>query len=232
MLNAEKEGTNVSLGERITLARKQAGLSQEQLGEKLGVSRQAVSKWESGQTNPDVTYVARMCRLLEVSSDWLLLGEEDARSVSPGQRSGRPPRDADGSAPGYTMLLKPFGLNSSPAADLIRLSKSGLFPEDSPLHGPLDWDRASTLAAGAPCVLARGLSREQVFRAWDATCFPRCFHFVQDRDETDPRVLIEFPGIDPKTMAFSSPEEPMSFGMTVLAVIVGIVGAVLLLMFL
>ena len=191
----------MSLGERITLARKQAGLSQEQLGEKLGVSRQAVSKWESGQTNPDVTYVARMCRLLEVSSDWLL-------------------------------LRKLFGLSPSPAADLIRLSKSGLFPEDSPLHGPLDWDRASTLAAGAPCVLARGLSREQVFRAWDATCFPRCFHFVQDRDETDPRALIEFPGIDPKTMAFSSPEEPMSFGMRVLAVIVGIVGAVLLLTFL
>ena len=50
----------MSLGERIALARKQAGLSQEQLGEKLGVSRQAVSKWESSQTNPDVAYVAQM----------------------------------------------------------------------------------------------------------------------------------------------------------------------------
>ena len=47
MLGAEKEGTDMSLGERIALARKQAGLSQEQLGDKLGVSRQAVSKWES-----------------------------------------------------------------------------------------------------------------------------------------------------------------------------------------
>ena len=36
----------MTLGERIAQARKQAGLSQEQLGEKLGVSRQAVSKWE------------------------------------------------------------------------------------------------------------------------------------------------------------------------------------------
>ena len=40
--------TMMELYERIALARKQAGLSQEQLGEKLGVSRQAVSKWESG----------------------------------------------------------------------------------------------------------------------------------------------------------------------------------------
>ena len=38
----------MELKERIALARKQAGLSQEQLGEKLGVSRQAVRKWESG----------------------------------------------------------------------------------------------------------------------------------------------------------------------------------------
>lgn len=38
----------MELYERISLARKKAGLSQEQLGEKLGVSRQAVSKWESG----------------------------------------------------------------------------------------------------------------------------------------------------------------------------------------
>ena len=38
----------MELNERIIQARKQAGLTQEQLGEKLGVSRQAVSKWESG----------------------------------------------------------------------------------------------------------------------------------------------------------------------------------------
>ena len=38
----------MELTERIALARTQAGLSQEQLGEKLGVSRPAVSKWESG----------------------------------------------------------------------------------------------------------------------------------------------------------------------------------------
>ncbi len=39
----------MTLGERIALARKKAGLSQEQLGDRLGVSRQAVSKWESSQ---------------------------------------------------------------------------------------------------------------------------------------------------------------------------------------
>ena len=72
----------MELKDRIALARKQAGLSQEQLGDQLGVSRQAVSKWEAGQANPDVTYVAAMCRLFGVSSDWLLLGEESAQTAA------------------------------------------------------------------------------------------------------------------------------------------------------
>lgn len=73
----------MELKDRIALARKQAGLSQEQLGEKLGVSRQAVSKWESGQNNPDVAYLAEMCRLFGVSSDWLLLGQETEEASTP-----------------------------------------------------------------------------------------------------------------------------------------------------
>ena len=47
--------------ERIAAARKAAGLTQEALGEKLGVSRQAVSKWESGQAVPDLDTVAKLC---------------------------------------------------------------------------------------------------------------------------------------------------------------------------
>ena len=76
------------LKDRIAQARKAAGLSQEQLGEKLGVSRQAISKWESGAANPDVAYLAAMCRELGVPSDWLLLGEEDGEA-SPSRRCPR-----------------------------------------------------------------------------------------------------------------------------------------------
>ena len=46
--------------ERVAAARKAAGLTQETLGEKLGVSRQAVSKWESGQAVPDLDTVAKL----------------------------------------------------------------------------------------------------------------------------------------------------------------------------
>ena len=53
----------MELHERIAAVRKAAGLTQEQLGELLGVTRQAVSKWESGQTVPDTVTVARAKRL-------------------------------------------------------------------------------------------------------------------------------------------------------------------------
>ena len=66
--------------DRIAAARKLAGLTQEQLGELLGVTRQAVSKWESGQTVPDAVTVARLCKALHVSADYVLLGKEPEES--------------------------------------------------------------------------------------------------------------------------------------------------------
>ena len=64
--------------ERVAAARKAAGLTQETLGEKLGVSRQAVSKWESGPAVPDLDTVAKLCLALGFSADYLLFGREDA----------------------------------------------------------------------------------------------------------------------------------------------------------
>lgn len=66
----------MELNERIATVRKAAGLTQEQLGELVGVTRQAVSKWESGQTVPDAVTVGRLCLALHVSADYVLLGKE------------------------------------------------------------------------------------------------------------------------------------------------------------
>lgn len=66
----------MELHERIAFVRKAAGLTQEQLGEKLGVTRQAVSKWESAQATPDALTVARLCSELGVSADFVPLGKE------------------------------------------------------------------------------------------------------------------------------------------------------------
>ncbi len=62
----------MTLGEKLKEARKQAGLSQEQLSEKLGISRSAVAKWETNNGIPDVDNLKAISVLLNVSIDYLL----------------------------------------------------------------------------------------------------------------------------------------------------------------
>lgn len=80
---AEKSGTqrmedfNMKLGEKIKEARKNVGLTQAELAERLCVSRQAVTKWESGQGIPDVENLRMLAGVLDVSIDFLLDEGED-----------------------------------------------------------------------------------------------------------------------------------------------------------
>lgn len=62
----------MTLGEKIKEARKKSGLTQEQFAEKLCVSRQAVTKWESDKGTPDVENLKAISELLNVSIDFLL----------------------------------------------------------------------------------------------------------------------------------------------------------------
>ena len=66
------EEKNMTLGEKLKSARKCAGLTQEQLADKLLVSRQAVAKWESDKGMPDIDNLRRLSKLLGVSIDYLL----------------------------------------------------------------------------------------------------------------------------------------------------------------
>ena len=66
----------MNLSDRIQYLRKARGISQEGLAEKLGVSRQAVSKWESEQSMPDLDKIISMSDYFEVTTDYLLKGIE------------------------------------------------------------------------------------------------------------------------------------------------------------
>ena len=63
-----------SIGNRITKYRKEKGMTQEALAEKLGVSSQAVSKWENDASCPDVSLLPALCRELGITTDELLTG--------------------------------------------------------------------------------------------------------------------------------------------------------------
>ena len=75
------------IADKIVSLRKRAGWSQEELAEKLGVTRQSVSKWEGAQSVPDMDKVVSMSRLFGVTTDYLLKDElEEVRRVRATQR--------------------------------------------------------------------------------------------------------------------------------------------------
>lgn len=67
----------MTLGKRIAMLRKEKGMKQDTLAEVLGVSPQAVSKWENDQTCPDISLLPRLAELLGVSVDELLSGKKE-----------------------------------------------------------------------------------------------------------------------------------------------------------
>lgn len=66
----------MNIGERILQLRKEKNLSQEQLSEKLEISRQSISKWESGQSIPEADKIIQLSEIFNVTTDYLLKGKE------------------------------------------------------------------------------------------------------------------------------------------------------------
>ena len=71
----------MNIGDRIQTLRKLRGISQEELADKIGVSRQAVSKWESEQSTPDLVKVILLSDFFETTTDYLLKGIEPAKEA-------------------------------------------------------------------------------------------------------------------------------------------------------
>lgn len=71
----------MTMGEKIYTLRTQAGFSQEEFAEIIGVSRQSVSKWETAVVIPDTEYIIKICKILHVSADMLIMDEEIPDSV-------------------------------------------------------------------------------------------------------------------------------------------------------
>ena len=76
----------MDIAQRLQELRKKAGYSQEQVAELMELSRQAVSKWESGQGKPDVDNIVKLTEVYHVSADYILLGIEQEKLLSCQQR--------------------------------------------------------------------------------------------------------------------------------------------------
>ncbi|NLZ57792.1 MAG: helix-turn-helix domain-containing protein, partial [Corynebacterium sp.] len=89
------------LHQRIKECRQRAGLTQSQLAAQMGVSRQAVAKWESGRGAPDIEHIRNLAKFFDVSVDFLIAGgsapsgivfarEIDLDALTPHKQPGKP----------------------------------------------------------------------------------------------------------------------------------------------
>jgi len=74
---------NETIGSRISKFRKAKGLTQEELANLMGVSSQAVSKWENDASCPDISLLAQLAKTLGVTTDELLTGKNDEVRLVP-----------------------------------------------------------------------------------------------------------------------------------------------------
>jgi len=86
---------NIEIANRLFELRKKNGLSQEELAEKIGVSRQAVSKWERAESSPDTDNLIQLAQLYQMSLDELLFTTEPV-GRNDAMQAGQIPASGDG----------------------------------------------------------------------------------------------------------------------------------------
>jgi transcriptional regulator with XRE-family HTH domain len=86
---------NIEIANRLQKLRKEKGYSQEQLAEELGISRQAVSKWERAESSPDTDNLICLAKLYNVSLDYLLSTDDSIEEIKESQISKDDETDED-----------------------------------------------------------------------------------------------------------------------------------------
>ncbi len=102
---------SIQLGSNLAELRKKNGYSQEALAEKLGISRQAVSKWERGESTPDTDTLIELASLYGTSLD-MLVGNKNSEEETPkqGKKKTEKQKNSDAIYPGLSAKLLKFPL--------------------------------------------------------------------------------------------------------------------------
>ncbi|WP_295582877.1 helix-turn-helix domain-containing protein [uncultured Oscillibacter sp.] len=228
----------MELNERIAAVRKAAGLTQEQLGERLGVTRQAVSKWESGQTAPDAATVARLCETLRVSADYVLLGREPESGATPAIDLPDTCPCCGREIPGTICPVCGFVLPAMPPRGpryaVVATAVGGRY-DSAALEKYCGYSREEALALGEQLeaygtltTLRRGLT-DHAAQYVAAHLLSEGFHLhiVQDDGEASDEALAELP----KAMELPTPAGPQRSGLGFWGVVGAVILALLILSF-
>ena len=125
--NERMRNMNIEMANRLTALRKRHELSQEQLAEKLGVSRQAVSKWERAEASPDIENLSSLAKLYGITIDELVNGVQEPSAphdtYTDAQESGGVP-DTTGFSEGITVTYDESPQNDEPRSLSMSLLQS------------------------------------------------------------------------------------------------------------
>ena len=116
---------NIKTANRLCDLRKKHGLSQEELAEKLGVSRQAISKWERSESSPDTDNLIELSKIYGISLDELLNGDEETLDeIKENKESNKDfiAEDDDGS----TVHIGKDGIFVKDGKDEVHISNEGI----------------------------------------------------------------------------------------------------------
>jgi len=135
---------NIKIAGRLADRRRDAGLSQEELAEKLGVSRQAVSKWERSESSPDTNNLIALAKLYDVSLDDLLYVDsatEDDIAFETEDRAQQECADNDGTADSASGDDADEGTDTGDDGDFVHISlKDGIHIKDGDDVVRVAWD--------------------------------------------------------------------------------------------
>lgn len=101
----------MTLGQKITNLRKARGMTQEELSEAIGVTRQTISKWELDTSTPDLDYLCKLCDLFGVTADYLIRPEKETVETTPPpptEQAPPPPRPETAPPPTSAPSAKPL----------------------------------------------------------------------------------------------------------------------------
>ena len=169
----------VGLGERISRLRKERGWSQEELAGRLEVTRQSISKWESGTSVPDLEKILRMGELFGVSTDFLLKEGEEAQPSGRAEEARSVSREE---AEAYLSAVERLAPRKALAVALFILSpvvlfllqsgkESGIFPLPAGLAEGIGLVvLLGMVAAGVGLLILSGLPRYDYLRNGRSPC--------------------------------------------------------------
>ncbi len=119
---------NIEIANRLVQLRKQYGYSQEELAARLGISRQAVSKWERAESSPDTDNLIMLSRLYGVSLDSLLATDEEIPQPEPEQAS-ESQQNAQESADDAGVHAEDGGVRFGKGGDSVYIGAKGIHVE-------------------------------------------------------------------------------------------------------